>query len=438
MKKRLFSVVMIIMTVIITACSSKEKLDDEFGGILDWAAMEAEAASEVTAPVVTQELSVTQAPAVTKAPTVTKISSVTKTSSVTKKTAATKSQAATKTPFATEAPKVTVAVTAAPTVTEAPIVTVASKKNKINRIEEIMNITDVRATPEYDIFSCYIDVNDKTNPYDVNWDYGKDYDKLVNSCDFDKIFDADFYSETYPYLALMYHGNTELLKKHFMTVGIHEGRTGKKGFSYAEIISILKKYFTSKSDAKLIKSLPAENATDGNFSAAYVIYLDHITKITKKNIKADTKYADMDFHKNILTKVQKTELDEINAYRKEVGAVELTWNHTMAESANYRAYESVVHNLKAHTWGKTHHTEAIDFMHYINGSYYDENTLTITHRYTKDVTTRDLTGWAKSYYNSPSHKEAMLEKDSIKYGGSNLYGDGDTLRQFDLFANTKR
>ena len=426
MKKRLFSVVMIIMTVIITACSSKEKLDDEFWGNLGRAAMEAEAASEVTAPVVTQ------APAVTKAPT------VTKTSSVTKKPAATKSLAATKTPVVTEAPKVTVVVTAAPTVTEAPIVTVDSKKNKINRIEEIMNITDVQATPEYDMFSCYIDVNDKTNPYDVNWDYGKDYDKLVNSCDFDKIFDADYYSETYPYLALMYHGNTELLKKHFMTVGIHEGRTGKKGFSYAEIISVLKKYFTSKSDAKLIKSLPAENATDGNFAAAYVIYLDYFTKITKKNIKADTKYADMDFHKNILTKVQKTELDEINAYRKEVGAVELTWNHTMAESANYRGYESVVNNLKAHTWVKTHHTESIDFMHYINGSYYDENTLTITHRYTKDVTTRDLTGWARTYYNSPEHKAAMLDKASNRYGGSNLYGDNMTLRQFDLFTDTKR
>lgn len=76
-----------------------------------------------------------------------------------------------------------------------------------------------------------MDVNSTVNPYDVIYDYGKDYDAFTAACDWSLEFDADYYMSTFPTLALQYHNDKNLLLKHFQTVGIHEGRQGKESFN---------------------------------------------------------------------------------------------------------------------------------------------------------------------------------------------------------------
>ena len=81
--------------------------------------------------------------------------------------------------------------------------------------------------------SFVVDVENGHNPYDVEWDYGELYDAYIEEADWSLVFDADFYMESFPALALLYQYDEELLLEHFQTVGIHEGRQGNETFNVA-------------------------------------------------------------------------------------------------------------------------------------------------------------------------------------------------------------
>ncbi len=100
-------------------------------------------------------------------------------------------------------------------------------------IAEISRLAGLQADVETKTSVCYVDVDDGENPYDVTWDYGSLYNTYVDSIDWGLLFDADYYIEAFPALALFYHQDQELLLKHFQTVGIHEGRQGSSAFNVA-------------------------------------------------------------------------------------------------------------------------------------------------------------------------------------------------------------
>ena len=76
-------------------------------------------------------------------------------------------------------------------------------------VEAIAALGDLKATVQEDEDEClvYIFDNEKNhgNPYDVTWDYGKDYDAYVAAADWSLVFDAEYYKSAFPMLAALYH-----------------------------------------------------------------------------------------------------------------------------------------------------------------------------------------------------------------------------------------
>lgn len=95
----------------------------------------------------------------------------------------------------------------------------------------ISKICGLKSEVELSIESCIVDVFNDHNPYDVEYDYGKAYDKYVEACNWNLVFDADYYMSEFPLLAMQYNYDKKLLLEHFQTVGIHEGRQGNKSFN---------------------------------------------------------------------------------------------------------------------------------------------------------------------------------------------------------------
>ena len=107
-------------------------------------------------------------------------------------------------------------------------------------INELDTICNVEADVQTDIKKCYVDLTNAANPYDVVYNYGDEYNKLIAECDWSLVFDVNYYISEFPCLALLYHNDADLLLQHFQTVGIHEGRQGSASFNvYADFSSPL-------------------------------------------------------------------------------------------------------------------------------------------------------------------------------------------------------
>ena len=97
--------------------------------------------------------------------------------------------------------------------------------------------------------------------YDVDWDYGSDYEDYAHMADWSKIFDADYYMDTFPMLALQYHYDEEQLLRHFQTVGVHEGRQGSENFNVGAYMDWC------------AENLPyTTEAFQGNYALYYIFY----------------------------------------------------------------------------------------------------------------------------------------------------------------------
>ena len=104
-------------------------------------------------------------------------------------------------------------------------------------LEDIAQLTGLKAGVELRRRDCIVDVDEGENPYDVTWDYGELYDAFVQEVDWDLLFDGDYYIQTFPGLAHLYHKDKALLLRHFQTVGIHEGRQGRSEEHTSELQS---------------------------------------------------------------------------------------------------------------------------------------------------------------------------------------------------------
>lgn len=272
-------------------------------------------------------------------------------------------------------------------------------------LESLRSIANLRATCETDYAYCvvYADADPaKSNPYDVEYDYGATYDMYVDFCDWSLIYDHDYYVKTYPILAKLYHYNENLLLRHFQTVGIHEGRQASSSFSVAAY---------RDNCAGYVKDAFGEDY------APYAIYylLNYATEKSVEHLKMANGSTPAKQQKVILTVMQAKELKEINNYRAEVDAQALTIDPELCAFANYRAWINAHDDWAAHDWAKQNNDAIWDILGTMQAGAVAENTVTVF---------RTLnSGAAKysSYRNSKEHYEALIRTKYNYFGTSHFY-----------------
>lgn len=280
--------------------------------------------------------------------------------------------------------------------------------------EQILELASLKPDPDRDRIFCEVDTESEKNPYSVDWDYGKEYDKFTKNLDWSLIFDADFYMEKFPALAMQYQYDEALLLDHFRTVGIHEGRLAGKKFS-------VEAYMTAC--PQRIRSLFGDNY------AAYTLY--YLTEGYKETDPADVMASGSSkkMLTAVMTVVQKRELEQINAERERLGIKPLVYNPELTALAEFRAWVDAKEGWKAHDWLKAPENKGtIDKMYDImETTMLSENT----------VKGGGLsTNWYTCYKNSKLHYEAMINNQYMYLGISNPHTgphEGTRIVQFDMF-----
>ena len=281
-------------------------------------------------------------------------------------------------------------------------------------IEAIAKICGLKSEVEQNVSSCIVNVDSKVNPYDVVYDYGAAYNSYVDACDWSLVFDADYYMSEFPLLAWQYNKNEELLLKHFQTVGIHEGRQGSKNFNVGAY----------KHNCRSIISKTFGN----NYEGYYFYYM--LNHASEKFVNTEYNKNFKTLYKLVLTALQTSELEGVNAYRAQSGAADLKFDCELMAFANKRAYINAHDGYRAHDWLNINS----DFVWNLiesRASALSENTC--EHYGKKSF---DETHFA-CYRSSESHYEAMINSKFDILGCSNNYHSKNFTCQFDCFIDLK-
>lgn len=304
----------------------------------------------------------------------------------------------------------------------------ADAKSLPDDAASISKVCSVRASCQDDPDASVIwSDGSKGNPYDVVWDYGEDYAGYVDACDWSLIFDADFYMEKFPMLALQYHYDEDLLLMHYQTVGIHEGRQASKGFNPT---------------AYMVNSDKSVQQVFGTDPAPYCIYymMHYDTEKSVDTVERNDGGRTPLQYKQVLTWYQSKELEQVNAYREEKGAGPVRIDSEMSAFASYRAYLNAHEGYEAHDWlldnydnGNGKSGKAVETMVSDDDYHFSENTVTM---HGPRPAPKNIA--AKNYYKSKEHREAMLDAEYVYIGISNMLFDTDNASgsQFDVFMNS--
>lgn len=293
------------------------------------------------------------------------------------------------------------------------------KDSIFGSLDDINYVCLLQSVCETETDACKVIVdNGSDNPYDVIYDYGSDYQAYVDACDWDLVFDSEYYKSTFPMLAVQYHDDDALLLKHFQTVGIHEGRQGSGEFN-------VQAYAFNCSD-EIYK------AFSRNWAAYYFYYLMNYE--TEKNINTVTANNGKPVYQQmtcVYTALQKKEFESVNKYRSEVDVSEVSINSELCAFANYRAYLNSHDGFNAHDWAKENDPviyEYLSLMGSTNGIF-GENTVT-------QRSNSGIQDYALQYYNSPSHYELMTSSNYNYVGCSNFYWyESKSIgSQFDVYS----
>ena len=288
--------------------------------------------------------------------------------------------------------------------------------NIFGTVKDILRVSTIKAACETDVEECYVYVASTENPYDVVYDYGDEYDAYVDACDWSLVFDAEYYKENFPMLALLYNYDDKLLLKHFQTVGIHEGRQGSANFNVGAYIANSEMY----------------DDFERNFAAYYLYYmLNYETEKHVNTVSNNTGYTVYRQYTCVPTACQKAEWSAVNDYREEVGSQDIIFESELTALANYRAYVNVVEGYYAHDWLNVDNNEAIicDYADTIaDWNNFSENNLTNKHGKVHTGST-----FASRYRYSENHYAAMIDANYDYIGISNAYYSGHHGSQFDLF-----
>ena len=295
----------------------------------------------------------------------------------------------------------------------------AEAKAGFGSLEDIKAACSTKAVCETDFDECIIDTENDENPYDVEYDYGEAYEKYVDACDWDLVFDAEYYKKTFPMLAIQYHDDDELLLRHFQTVGIHEGRQGSADFNWGA-------YYLNCSD-KVYKAF-------GKTRAAYYIYymLNYNTEKSVNTKTADNGKETYEQYDVVMTALQKNELIGVNKIRKENGAENVKFDSEIAAYANFRAWMNTAGGYEHHDWA-IERVEDGTINNYV-GKYCIDGKINFAEN-TNYGSLRNNP--FDSYKDSKEHFDAMVNPKAGYIGCSNRYvaTTGAKKVHFDVYAN---
>ena len=274
-------------------------------------------------------------------------------------------------------------------------------------IDAIAGLGELQAVVEEPFYknsaAFVVDVDNGHNPYDVEWDYGELYDAYIEEADWSLVFDADFYMESFPALALLYQYDEELLLEHFQTVGVHEGRQGNETFNVAAYQENCKKEL---------------RAAFGDHYECYYFYW-MLNQASQEGVATSGENYPLQLDVK-MTYEQAKEFEKVNEYRAEVGVEPLKFDPELAAAACYRGWVDISEGYGAHDWlddeaNQERANALMDLLHMTrlgentvdcgvnNASQYIHNTFYINYRY------------------SPDHYEAMINPDYKYFGCSHIY-----------------
>ena len=282
-------------------------------------------------------------------------------------------------------------------------------------LDNIKKICGLKSTVETDIKICAVDVFDKHNPYDVVYDYGKNYNAFVKACDWSLVFDADYYIKQFPMLATLYHNDKALLLEHFQTVGIHEGRQGSAKFNIGA--------YKANCDSKI------RSAFGTNYEGYYFYYM--LNYETEKSVKTTGNYKNQ--YKQIMTACQAAELEGVNGYRDEVNVADIAFHSELAAFANYRAYLNAHDDYRKHEWFDNNSSFLMrNFRTVYNANAISENTC-----HYDNLCKHEGETFYTYYRNSKPHYEAMIGARYEYIGLSNVYYscEDNFANQFQTFLD---
>lgn len=302
-------------------------------------------------------------------------------------------------------------------------------KNKslsnLNSIDLILKACEPYAACQEDVALCGIDIENASNPYDVEWDYGEDWQKYIDACDWSLVFDVKYYKKTFPMLAIQYNNDDKLLLKHFQTVGVHEGRQGNKSFNVDA--------YRRNCSSKLYKTFKDD------IEGFYLYYMLNYEQEKECNtVTANSGKKVLNQVKIQLTALQRLEYDGVNEIRKGLGVSEVKSSSEFNAFANYRAYIQRIGkygmNNEGHNWARENKKKMIDYMDicFPDNTDYSlyENTIT-----SKNI--RPKSNYYKLYKDHKDHYDAMVDKRDEYIGISNCYYNKSmyTASQYDLFVH---
>lgn len=314
--------------------------------------------------------------------------------------------------------------------------------SKFGTLSDIAEACSTQATCETDAKAAMIDIFSEVNPYDVIYDYGEAYDTYIDACDWSLVFDADYYAETFPMLAVQYHDDEDLLLMHFQTVGVHEGRQGCKDFNVGA-------YLNNCSGS-------VKKAFGENYAAYYIYYmLKYDTQKKVNTVTADNKEPVRQQYDMVMTWYQIQELDKVNEYREEVDAEPVEFDSEMAAFANYRGYLNAHDGYRAHDWLENSRESGDGVAMGIIRKMVD-NTNNTKYSFAENTITFSAGSYGRPkhiaapfYYKSKGHYEAMVNTKHSYIGISNLnwgvytttYANHETKHcpgsQFDVYLSSE-
>ena len=274
-------------------------------------------------------------------------------------------------------------------------------------ISSIAGLGELQAGVEEEYYThsraFVVDVENGHNPYDVEWDYGELYDVYIEEADWSLVFDADFYMESFPALAFLYHYDEELLLEHFQTVGIHEGRQGNRDFNVAA--------YRENCGQEL------RDAFGDHYECYYFYWM--LNQDSQKDVAAAGGGYPLQLGVK-MTSMQAEEFEKVNEYRAEVGVEPLQFDPEMAAFACYRGWVDISEGYGAHDWLKDNANEdrVYALMDLIHMDLLSENTVDSG---VEDSTAYVHTTFYIDYRYSPEHYEAMINPDYRYFGCSHIY-----------------